>query len=126
MPHPLSGQSVEEATAVEGMASRRTVRVVEIAELLGVTQARAHQIAPFKARGDLGATGRWSERVSEASRILHDTGARAYQRLVARRAADQIPRPPRGRVEGLAEHSVMARVFSNVCSLATRVPMKAA
>jgi hypothetical protein len=49
MPHPLSGQSVEEATAVEGMASRRTVRVVEIAELLGVTQARAHQIAPFKA-----------------------------------------------------------------------------
>ena len=35
MPHPLSGQSVEEATAVGGMASRRTVRVVEIAELLG-------------------------------------------------------------------------------------------
>jgi hypothetical protein len=54
MPHPLSGQSVEEATAVEGMASRRTVRVVEIAELLGGTQARAHQIAPFKAQGDLG------------------------------------------------------------------------
>jgi len=51
MPYPLSGQSVEEATAVEGMAGSRTVRVVEIAELLGVTQARAHQIAPFKARG---------------------------------------------------------------------------
>jgi hypothetical protein len=43
-------------------------------------------------------TRRWSERVSEASRILQNTEARAYQRPGPRRTAGPLSRPAQGRV----------------------------
>ena len=107
MPQPLSGQSVEEATAVGGMASRRTVRVVEIAELLGVTQARAHQFAPMKARGDLGRPPNVRSVISALS-----TPYGRPKRQAGRRTCPQRRRePPGGCSEGsIASCGGMGRV----------------
>ena len=103
MPHPMSGQSVEEATAVGGMAQppnrprgrdRRTPR----RDPSACPPDRTIQ-GPRATSGPRAAGPGASVRRAASS---HDIGARAYKRPDRRRAAGPASRPPRGRVEGPA------------------------